>query len=332
MSVLAFALLAFMLAMYVLTDGYDLGVACVAPFVCRGGRERAATMESIGPFWNGNEVWLIAAGGALFALFPKAYASAFSGFYLPFMVVLWLLMFRGIAMELRGHFTSSVWQDFWDAAFSLSSSLLLLLFGVTIGNLVRGVPLDANGYFSGTFGFLLNPYAVGVGVLAVVALAYHGLLFLMLRIEGPPAERARSLALRLWFGLIAGYIGITIATLFIRANAFEERFTLGLIPIITLGCAFFSRRAIVRGRTAQAFIGSCALLVSLLVAAASTIYPYVLPGYPLRGAGLTIAAASPSALSLMTALGTTILGLLFVITYTTFVAKHMHGKIVIKKD
>ncbi len=105
-------------------------------------------MASIGPFWNGNEVWLIAGGAALFALFPAAYASSFSGFYLPFIVVLWLLMFRGIAIELREHFTSELWHQFWDAAFSLSSALLIVLFGVAIGNLLRGVPLERVGILS----------------------------------------------------------------------------------------------------------------------------------------------------------------------------------------
>lgn len=193
MNAVAFGVIAFMLTAYVLLDGYDLGIAALMPFVARTDRERRATMDAIGPFWNGNEVWLIAAGGALFALFPQAYASAFSGFYLPLMVVLWLLMGRGIALELRGHFPSALWHQFWDAVFSLSSVLLILLFGIALGNLIRGVPLDANGYFVGTFGFLLNPFALFVGASGVVALALHGAAFLAWRIEGPPAERARRL-------------------------------------------------------------------------------------------------------------------------------------------
>ncbi|MGH7757256.1 MAG: cytochrome d ubiquinol oxidase subunit II, partial [Vulcanimicrobiaceae bacterium] len=147
MSVAGFIVLAVMISAYVLTDGYDLGVATVAPFVSKSDAQRSAAMHAIGPFLSGNEVWLIAAGGALFALFPQAYASAFSGFYLPFIIVLWLLMFRGIAMELRNHFPSSLWHDFWDFAFSLSSALLILLLGIALGNLLRGVPLDAHGFF-----------------------------------------------------------------------------------------------------------------------------------------------------------------------------------------
>ncbi|MGH8164855.1 MAG: cytochrome d ubiquinol oxidase subunit II, partial [Rhodanobacteraceae bacterium] len=161
MSTAAFWLLIAMVTMYVLLDGYDLGVATISPLVARTDEERAATMQSIGPFWNGNEVWLIAAGGSLFALFPQAYASAFSGFYLPFTIVLWLLMFRGIAMELRSHFKSELWHGFWDFCFTSSSVLLVALFGIALGNIVRGLPLDREGYFLGTFAFLLNPYAIG---------------------------------------------------------------------------------------------------------------------------------------------------------------------------
>ena len=169
MNVAAFWLLASMLTMYVLLDGYDLGVAVITPFVARSDQERGASMHSIGPFWNGNEVWLIATGAALFALFPQAYAASFSGFYLPFILVLWLLMLRGISLELRGHFPSQVWHEFWDACFFVASVLLVLLFGVALGNLLRGLPLDQTGFFLGTFALLLNPYALLVGLFAIAA-------------------------------------------------------------------------------------------------------------------------------------------------------------------
>ena len=169
MIVVAFLLLVAMLGVYVLLDGYDLGAGAVHLFVARDDAERAAVLDSIGPYWNGNEVWLIAAGGTLFALFPQVYASSFSGFYLPFMVLLWLLMFRGIAFELRGEFPSDLWRGFFDVTFAAASVLLILVLGVALGNIVRGVPLDTAHYFQGTFAFLLNPYAVGVGLLAVAA-------------------------------------------------------------------------------------------------------------------------------------------------------------------
>jgi cytochrome d ubiquinol oxidase subunit II len=301
----------------------------VAPLVARGNRERAAAMESIGPFWNGNEVWLIAAGGVLFALFPQAYASAFSGFYLPFMVILWLLMFRGIALELRGHFSSTVWQDFWDAAFSLSSVLLILLFGVAIGNLIRGVPLDANGYFIGTFAFLINPYAVGVSLLALSALTHHGLAFLMMRIAGPPAERARLIGLRLWPWHVALYLIVTFVTPIVRPVGFDRGIGIVLMPIFALGALIVTRQAFLRGQAPQAFLGSCAFIASLLIAAAATMYPYLLPSYPVGTGGITIDAAAPSTTGLATALTMTLLGLIIVAFYTSMVVRRLRGKIVL---
>jgi len=327
MSLLAFILLALMLTMYELTDGYDLGVACVTPLVARNDRERFASMRSIGPFWSGNEVWLIAAGGVLFALFPQAYASAFSGFYLPFMLILWLLMFRGIALELRNHFAGRIWRDFWDTAFSLSSTLLILLFGIAIGNLVRGVPLDADGYFTGTFAFLLNPYAVGVGLLAVISLAQHGLTFLMLRIAGPPAERARQIALRYWPMVIVLYLAVTISTFSVRPVVFNHGPATVLMPLLALAILFFIRHAIAQTRALHAFLGSCAFIASMLGASAGTMYPYLLLGYPAGSGGLSINAASPPTSALATTLSVSVIGLIAVAVYTTAIVRSMRGKI-----
>jgi cytochrome d ubiquinol oxidase subunit II len=275
-------------------------------------------------------VWLIAAGGALFALFPQAYASAFSGFYLPFMVVLWLLMFRGVAMELRGQFRGSVWRDLWDAAFSLSSLLLILLFGVSIGNLLRGLPLDANGYFAGSFAFLLNPYALSVGLFAVFALANHGALFLPLRIEGPPAERARALAGRLRMPLLALYIVATVETFAMRSSVLMHTPFAFLAPLAGIGILLFMRSAAKRGLDAQAFAASCAFIVDLLISAAGGMYPYLLPSYPAGAGGLDVRAAAPSGPSLITALVSTVAGLILVAAYSRFVAKRMKEKIVIR--
>jgi cytochrome bd ubiquinol oxidase subunit II len=327
MSLFAFVLLAFLFSMYVLTDGYDLGVACVTPLVTRNERERFASMRSIGPFWNGNEVWLIAGGGVLFGLFPKAYASAFSGFYLPFMLVLWLLMFRGIALELRSHFASRIWHEFWDTAFSLSSTLLIVLFGVAIGNLVRGVPLDTDGYFTGTFAFLLNPYAVGVGLLAVMTLAQHGLTFLMIRIKGPPAERARHTAIGCWPVLVVLYLAVTIATFTMRPSIFAHGPAAMFMPLLTLGILFFIRRSITHARAPQAFLGSCAFIAFLMGTAAATMYPYLLFGYPVGARSLSADAASPSSATLITTLSVSVIGLIGVVIYTTLITRSMREKI-----
>ncbi|HEY2475395.1 MAG TPA: cytochrome d ubiquinol oxidase subunit II [Candidatus Cybelea sp.] len=318
MSTVAFNLLAFMLTVYVILDGYDLGVATIAPLVARTSNERAAAMHAIGPYWNGNEVWLIVAGGALFALFPKAYASVFSGFYLPFIVVLWLLMFRGMAMELRDHFTSAIWHDFWDFCFSASSALLILLFGVTLGNLVRGVPLDQSGYFIGTFSLLLNPFAVLVGFLAIVVLSMHGASFIMLRVAGPPVARARMIVA----------LGVPVAFVLYAAATAEVFSIIGwhivaspwvVLPVIAIACLAGETIAALRGDARTAFGLSCAFLISLLIGAAAAMYPYVLPGYPHRATGLSIATSSPSSVALFSALAVSIVGLCIVVAYAAYV-------------
>ncbi len=320
MSVAAFVVIAVMLTVYVLLDGYDLGIAVLSPFVARSERERGETMASIGPFWNGNEVWLIAAGAALFALFPRAYASSFSGFYLPFMVVLWLLMFRGVALELRNHFASELWRNFWDVAFSGSSALLIVLFGVALGNLVRGIPLDSAGYFLGAFAFLLNPYALAVALFGVIALVQHGAAFLMLSTRGALAERSRrSISVIVWI-VLALYSVVTVATLAARwppAHGLTWLVALPPVSLASLACVYVFAR---RDAGLYTFAASSAFLASLLVAVAGTLYPYLIPAFPGgTGTGLSIFDASPAPAALASALFVTVLGVVGVLIYGSFV-------------
>lgn len=325
MGTAAFCVIAFMLTAYVLLDGYDLGVAAIAPIVGRTERERGAVMASIGPFWNGNEVWLIAAGGALFALFPMAYASSFSGFYLPFIVVLWLLMFRGIAMELRNHLTSELWRQFWDAAFWFSSVLLIALFGVALGNLLRGVPLDARGYFTGTFGFLLNPYALLVGLFALAALVQHGATFVLRRVNGPPAVRSGRLLQGQWWAVLVLYLAVTAATFAVRGVPRVS--WLFAMPVISLGSLAWLRWGLSSARFGVAFTASSAFVASLLVTAAGTLYPYLLTGFPAGHGGISIDAAVPSQSALIVALTVTIGGSLAVVIYGAAVWRRFAGKV-----
>ncbi len=327
MNVAAFALLGAMIALYVILDGYDLGVGAVSPFVARSGEERAAAMASIGPFWNGNEVWLIAAGGVLFALFPRAYASAFSGFYLPFTVVLWLLMFRGIAMELRNHLASDLWRAFWDAAFTGASALLAILFGVALGNLVRGLPLDASGYFLGRFAYLLNPYALGVGLFALLALAQHGLAFLAMRTKGELAARSARLLARLWWGVLLLYSVTTLASLALPSGVGMqspvERAPIAVLSLLALGGVHWFNRL---GRARAAFAASALFLASLVLAAAATMYPFLLPAFPAGSGGISVTNAGPGAGALGVTLALTLPGLAAVVLYTLFVIRRMRER------
>jgi len=324
MSVIAFILIGFMLTMYVLLDGYDLGVGAITPLVARTGGEREGSMRSIGPFWNGNEVWLIAAGGALFALFPKAYASSFSGFYLAFIIVLWLLMFRGVAMELRAHFPSELWHQFWDACFFGSSLLLILLYGVALGNLLHGVPLGPQGYFSGDLAELLNPYAVMVGIFAVATLMLHGTTFLVMRTQGPAAERARRLVPRLWRVVLVLYVAVSAATIFERGIGLTW---IDLIPLLSIAALAWLLFAALGKREYAAFGASSLFVASLLLQAAATIYPYLLPALPPRPGGISIFDAAPSPVALMSALVVTIVGVIAVLIYGTLVLPQMAGKL-----
>ncbi len=319
MILVGYVVLGLMLAVYVALDGYDLGVAVVSPAVARNDADRAVAMESIGPFWNGNEVWLIAAGGTLFALFPQAYASSFSGFYLPLIIVLWLLMFRGIAMELRDHFPSAVWHGFWDAAFTGSSGLLVVLYGVALGNLLRGVPL-AHGYFVGTFAFLLNPYAVAVGLFALLVLAQHGLTFLAWRADATVAERAALLVPRIWWPTAVAYLGITAATLAVHGASIGMS---SILPVVSLAALVMLLRFAAGRHARAAFASSSVFVLSLLGTAAVTLYPYIVPAYPAGSGGLSIYDEKPSPAVLGTFLVVAIVGLAAVIVYQTIAARSM---------
>src|SRR4051812_25776718 len=207
METLWFIVVAFMIAAYVVLDGFDLGAGVIYLTAAKTPAERQSIMRAIGPVWDGNEVWLIAAGGTLYFAFPLLYASAFSGFYLPLMMVLWLLMLRAIGIEFRIHSTSPVWRGFFDTIFSAGSVLLAIFYGAALGNVVRGVPLNPEGYFFlplwtnwrvGANPGILDWYTVLSGVLALVALTVHGGLYVTSKTEGALNERVRKIVSVLW--------------------------------------------------------------------------------------------------------------------------------------
>ena len=323
MNVAAFWLLAFMLTAYVILDGYDLGIGIITPFIARSDEERLASMRSIGPFWGGNEVWLIATGAVLFAVFPQAYASSFSGFYLPFMVVLWLLMFRGVSLELRTHLPSRIWHEFWDACFFLGSVLLVLLFGVALGNMLRGLPLNPSGFFLGTFAFLLNPYALMVAFFAIAALALHGAAFLMLRLDGPPSVRVRHAFLRMWSAVASLYVVVTVWTFFLRGGFAAARPFVVTMVALSFAALVAIRAARSHRNNLLTFLASAAFLATLIAAAAGTMFPYLLPSYANGGNGISIYSAAPSLVTLVF----TIAGLILLTVYSALVLRQMAGRI-----
>jgi cytochrome d ubiquinol oxidase subunit II len=314
----AFILLAAILAGYIMLDGWDLGAGAVHLLYARTLDEREASFKAIGPFWNGNEVLLIAAGATLFALFPRAYAASFSGFYLPFIISLWLLMARGMSIELRGHFESELWRGFWDVTFAVSSALLAFIFGLALGNIVRGVPLDSAGYFAGTFAFLLNGYAVAVGFLALAALAMHGALFLSLRVNGDLRERVRRIGYAMWLSTLALFALVTALTL--RVHPVPHSAGVWIAPAIAFAALLYLRFA---RRPLLAFASSGIFLAAMLASAAETLYPYLLPAFPVGSGGLDVINSAPSPYGVGTAFTAALIGVAAAAIYGTLAAWRM---------
>src|SRR5579864_4922741 len=226
-----FCIVAVMIAAYVVLDGFDLGAGIIYLFVARSSEDRRRVVRSIGPVWDGNEVWLLAAGGTLYFAYPQLYASAFSGFYLPLMMVLWLLMLRAIGIEFRTHVESQIWQGFFDVIFCAASILLTIFFGAALGNVIRGVPLGPDGYFFeplwtnfniGPHPGILDWYTILAGVVALVTLTAHGALYIVTKTEGDLNRRARKIALTLWpFQVLLTFVGL-VETILIRPAVLEN--------------------------------------------------------------------------------------------------------------
>ncbi len=265
MNIVWFWTLAVMLAAYAVLDGYDLGAGALHLWLARGKEERRIALNAIGPVWNGNEVWLIAAGGMMVVSFPKVYAAGFSGFYLALMVLLWLLILRGVSIEFRSQIDHELWRALWDAGFSVGSLLIALLLGVALGNVLRGLPIAADGYFQGTFTLLLNPYSVLTGLLSLVILAWHGCNYVRVKAEGALLERARRLSARLWWLVVLLVVAATAATLML-GPALGRNFRLHplglafpLLTLIGLIGGFLCRRDRDRGafRSSTAVMSDC---------------------------------------------------------------------------
>jgi cytochrome bd ubiquinol oxidase subunit II len=324
-----FVLLAFMLAAYAVLDGFDLGVGAIHLLLGRTREERAQLVASIGPVWNGNEVWLLGAGGSLVAAFPTLYAASFSGFYLALMLVLWLLLLRGIGIEFRHQIHHPLWEDAWDVVFSIASALLALLFGVALGNVLRGVPFGADGQFRGTFALLLNGFALLGGALSVATLSMHGACWVALKTDGALQRRARRFASTWWWASLALALCMVAASSFVRPE-FTRNFAahpwLIAAPLLaTVACAAAHRFI---GRDDQlAFLSSSAYIAGILASVAAGLYPMLLPasdGSAHPGLDIYNAAAPPH--SLLTALFVYLIGLTIVAIYLVNIYRVWRGK------
>ena len=338
METIWFCLVAIMVAGYVVLDGFDLGAGAIHLCVARTDEERRRVFQSIGPVWNGNEVWLLAGGGTLYFAFPELYSSGFSGFYLPLMVVLWLLILRGIAIEFRSHLQTLVWRPFWDVVFCGASALLAIFFGAALGNVVRGVPVGVSQPFflplwsswspHGDPG-ILDWFTVPVGVAALATLVNHGALWLIYKNTGPVQDRARNVFRYSWPAVLALTILITLLSFNVQphlAHAFAERPWGYVFPLLALA-GLLGMRAFANSRNELLpFLLSALYIVGMLTSAVFGVYPYVLPPNSSTYSGLTVTNAATSEYAMQVALywfvpGMLIAGAYFWYTYRMFAGK-----------
>jgi len=340
MGFIWFWIVAIMLVAYVVLDGFDLGVGILNPIMAHSEHERQIMLKSIGPVWDGNEVWLLAGGGTLYFAFPWLYASAFSGFYLALMIVLWLLIMRGASIELRMHIDIGVWRSFFDGLFFFSSLLLAVFFGAALANVIRGVPLRADGYFFlplwtnwrvGPEPGILDWYTVIGGVVALVALAIHGALYLAVKTEGELQKRARAFVRRFWVVLFAVTVISLPATItVVRADTlanyrtYPVMFVIPLVVLLSLaGMIQFCRTQADR----KAFASSCIYLSAMLVGAAGALYPRLLPSSNDPARDITIQNALSGPHAVRVGLAWWGFGMLLATIYFAVVYRMFRGKV-----
>ena len=339
MGFIWFWLVAVMIVGYVVLDGFDLGVGILHLFLVKTEEDRRTTLASIGPVWDGNEVWLLAGGGTLYFAFPLLYASAFSGFYLPLMIVLWLLVLRGISLELRNHIDVGVWRALLDGVFGLASALLAVFYGAALANVLRGVPLQADGYFflplwtnwrPGVHPGILDWYTVIGGVVALVALTLHGALWIALKTSGELAERARRMVTPLCLLVLALTLVSLAGTIAVRPASLDNYFNYPLTFIVPVGviASLISIR-VFNGRLQplRAFLASCLYLFFMLAGACWGVYPTLLPATTGADRDITLVKAISGPHTLAVGLVWWGFGMTLAVGYVVFVYAKFRGKV-----
>jgi cytochrome d ubiquinol oxidase subunit II len=329
--VIWFGLLGLLLAGYAVLDGFDLGVGILHP-LARGDAERRTFVNAIGPLWDGNEVWLVTFGGALFAMFPEAYATVFSGFYIAFMLLLFALILRAVSLEFRGTLASARWRGLWDFAFSASSFAAPVLFGVAVGNAILGLPLNERGVYMGGFFDLLGPYPVLVGLLSASLFAMHGAIFLFLKTEGAVQERLGRWVWHTWGVFLVLYLLTTMWTLAAVPTALKnyERFpwAAGVVVLSVLAIANVPR-ALFHRRYGEAFASSSLTIATLVFVFGLAIFPNLVVAKGDPSASLTIYNAASSPKTLEIGLIIAGIGMPFVLAYTGVIYWTFRGKVVL---
>jgi cytochrome d ubiquinol oxidase subunit II len=333
LNLLWFVLLGVLLTGYAVLDGFDLGVG-ILHLCVRRDEERRVLLNSIGPLWDGNEVWLVTFGGALFAAFPHAYATVFSGFYTAFMLLLFALISRAVSMEFRSKLESPAWRRGWDVAFCAASTVATLLFGVAVGNALRGMPIGPDMEFQGAFFDLLHPYALLVGLLVVALFAMHGAIYLYLKTTGALQQRIRGWIWRAFWVFLALYVattGYTLAAVPLATRNFTTvPWAWGVAALSALAIANIPR-ALHHERPGYAFVSSCATIAGLTFLLGVALFPELIHSSlnPAWSLDIYNAASSPKTLGIMAVIAA--LGMPFVLAYTAVIYWVFRGKVELGK-
>jgi cytochrome bd ubiquinol oxidase subunit II len=334
LNMIWFGLVGVLIIGYAILDGFDLGVGVLHMFA-RTDAERRIQLNAIGPVWDGNEVWLLTGGGALFAAFPIVYATVFSGFYLALILLLGALIFRAVSMEFRSKVESTQWRTFWDWAFSIGSLLPAVLFGVAFGNVLRGVPIDSYQMWTGSFFGLLNPYAILVGLLSLCLFTMHGAIYLSMKTDGDLRERTAAWIPKSWMATVGLYVLATIATVivspFLFANVLQNPLFWVLFILLLAGLLVIPIAA--KGkRYGRAFLASSIMIASMIGLSALSLFPRLVPSITDLNNSLTIYNASSSQATLSTMLVIALIGVPIVLVYTIVIYRVFKGKVVVTEE
>jgi cytochrome bd ubiquinol oxidase subunit II len=339
-----YAIVSLMLVVYVVLDGRNFGAGMLQRFVATTADERRQVVAAIGPLWSWHEVWLVGFGGTLVAVFPRLIASAFAGYYLALMLILWALILRGISIEAGRQINDPLWRGLWDFVFAFASFLLAILFGAAAGNQVRGVPLGANGNFSMAFftnftprGYvgLLDWYTVSSAIFTVTVLAAHGATYLTVKTAGPVHDRCLKWAKRLWLTVVPLFFGISIESWIIRPRLAEYAISrpfcwIGALLVVVAACAVLT--GLIRGDERRAFVGSNLFLAGLLVTGSAAFFPVMLYSTLAPANSLTAYNVSAGAQSFLLASYWWPVGFVLTTIYFLFISKRYAGKVSVVRD
>ncbi|MDH7603967.1 MAG: cytochrome d ubiquinol oxidase subunit II [Melioribacter sp.] len=329
-----FILISILIIGYSILDGFDLGVGIIHLFT-KDENEKRININAIGPVWDGNEVWLITAGGALFAAFPVVYATVFSSFYLALMILLTALILRAVSFEFRGKIISDTYKKIWDNAFGIGSLLIAVLLSVAYGNILKGIPINEYGIYSGTFLSLLNPYALIIGLTGVSLFIMHGAIYMTMKTEGKQLQRMIKWATGGWMTFIVLYIIATFFTFFYSSYLFEgmnKNYLFWILFLLLLVSLFYIPFGLKSQKYFLTFLASSLTIASAFGISAVSLYPRLVPSSIDLNFSLTAYNASSSQYTLNTMLIIALIGMPIVIAYTIFIYRVFKGKVIISKD